>query len=91
MSKISEDTPESIPVVDALCLGHQISLCCDDMISGVKSEIDVVKPLFATQKICNNFIIVLHYTLPSTSSETTRASSVGVVFCHSSKSTLSEC
>ena len=51
ISQIAEDTPDTIPVVDAPCLGHQVSLSCDDMLAAVKSELDVANPMYATKQL----------------------------------------
>ena len=51
ITKVALDTPEEIPIVDGMCLGHQISLSLDDMLVGMKSEIDIINPLYATKKL----------------------------------------
>lgn len=51
VSQIAADIPSSIPVHDALCLGHQVSLACDDVLNGMKDDLDMINPLFATKKL----------------------------------------
>ena len=46
---------KDVPVVDNLCLGHQISLICDDLGvgagAGVTNELDIVNPMYATKQL----------------------------------------
>ena len=51
ISKVAAMTDEHVPIVDSPCLGHQLSLGCDDLLGAVKQELDVINPIFATQKL----------------------------------------
>ena len=56
VSQIAEDAPPTVPVHDALCLGHQLSLCCDDMLHAMKHDLDIINPCFATQKLMQQLV-----------------------------------
>ena len=56
ISQIAEDASPTVPVHDALCFGHQLSLCCDDMLHGMKNDLAIINPLFATQKLMQQLV-----------------------------------
>ena len=51
VTQIAQDTPESIPILDLMCLGHQLSLAADDVLTAMRKDIDIINPMFATQKL----------------------------------------
>ena len=51
VTQIAQDTPQGIPILDLMCLGHQLSLAADDVLTAMRKDIDIINPMFATQQL----------------------------------------